>query len=78
VLDVANRAVVREVVERSFALLGRIGVIISAGYGLFGAAKGLTDRQVEHIVATNLVGSIKLIRAALTHPPPWAADASSR
>jgi len=68
VLDVTDTQAVREVVERSFVQLGRIDVIISnAGYGLFGAAEELTDEQVEHIVATNLVGSIQLIRAALPH-----------
>ncbi len=67
-LDVTDTAAVREVVERSFARLGRIDVVISnAGYGLFGAAEELTDKQVEHIVATNLVGPIQLIRAALPH-----------
>src|SRR5208337_432746 len=68
VLDVTDTAAIRAVVERSFARLGRIDVIISnAGYGLFGAAEELTDKQVEHIVATNLVGSIQLIRAVLPH-----------
>ena len=68
VLDVTDTAGIREVVERSFARLGRIDVIVSnAGYGLFGAAEELSNKQVEHIVATNLVGSIQLIRAALPH-----------
>jgi NAD(P)-dependent dehydrogenase (short-subunit alcohol dehydrogenase family) len=68
VLDVTDTGAIREVVERSFARLGRIDVIVSnAGYGLFGAAEELTDKQVEQIVATNLVGSIQLIRAALPH-----------
>src|SRR5271157_827634 len=68
VLDVTDTAAIREVVERSFTRLGRIDVIVSnAGYGLRGAAEELTDKQVEHIVATNLVGPIQLIRAALPH-----------
>jgi NAD(P)-dependent dehydrogenase (short-subunit alcohol dehydrogenase family) len=68
VLDVTDTAAVREVIQRSFARLGRIDVVISnAGYGLFGAAEELTDMQVDHIVATNLVGSIQLIRAVLPH-----------
>jgi NAD(P)-dependent dehydrogenase (short-subunit alcohol dehydrogenase family) len=68
VLDVTDTAAIREVVERSFAQLGRIDVVISnAGYGLFGAAEELTDAQINHVVATNLVGSIQLIRAALPH-----------
>ena len=63
VLDVTDTAAVREVVERSFARLGRIDVIVSnASYGLFGAAEELTDKQDEHIVAANLIGSIQLIR----------------
>ena len=68
VLDVTDTAAIRGVVERSFAQLGRIDVVISnAGYGLFGAAEEVTDEQVDHIVATNLVGSIQLIRAVLPH-----------
>jgi NAD(P)-dependent dehydrogenase (short-subunit alcohol dehydrogenase family) len=68
VLDVTDTAGIREVVDRSFVRLGRIDVIVSnAGYGLFGAAEELTNKQVEHIVATNLVGPIQLIRAALPH-----------
>ena len=68
VLDVTNTAAIREVVERSFAQLERIDVIVSnAGYGLFGAAEELSDREIDHIVATNLVGSIQLIRAVLPH-----------
>ena len=42
-------------------------MISNAGYGLFGAAEELTDAQVDHIIATNLTGSIQLIRAALPH-----------
>ena len=68
VLDVTDRAAIREVVERAFAQLGRIDVVISnAGYGLFGAAEELTDKQIDHMIATNLVGSIQLIRAVLPH-----------
>jgi NAD(P)-dependent dehydrogenase (short-subunit alcohol dehydrogenase family) len=67
-LDVTDTAAIHEVLERSFSELERIDVIISnAGYGLFGAAEELSDEQVEHIVATNLVGPIQLIRAALPH-----------
>jgi NAD(P)-dependent dehydrogenase (short-subunit alcohol dehydrogenase family) len=56
------------VVDRAFAALGHIAVIVSnAGYGLMGAAEELTDAQVFHQIDTNLVGSIQLIRAALPH-----------
>ena len=68
ILDVTDTAAIRAVVERSFARLGRIDVVISnAGYGLFGAAEEFTDKQVDDIVATNLVGPIQLIRAVLPH-----------
>ena len=67
-LDVTDAKAVREVVDRSFAYLGRIDVIVSnAGYGLFGAAEELSDEQVDRILDTNLLGSIALIRAALPH-----------
>jgi len=68
VLDVTDTAAIREVVERLFAQLGRIDVIISnAGYGLFGAAEELSDDQIHQMIATNLVGSIQLIRATIPH-----------
>jgi len=68
VLDVTDTPAIREVVERSFGQVGRIDVVISnAGYGLFGAAEELSDEQIDHMIATNLVGSIQLIRAVLPH-----------
>ena len=67
-LDVTDAAAVRDVVDRSFTSLARIDVVVSnAGYGLFGAAEELSDEQVSHIIATNLTGSIQLIRASLPH-----------
>ena len=68
VLDVTDTGGVRAVVERAFATIGRVDVVVSnAGYGLFGAAEELSDKQIDDIVATNLVGSIQLIRAVLPH-----------
>ena len=68
VLDVTDTAAMRKVVERSFAELGRIDVIVSnAGYGLFGAAEELTDEQINRIIATNLVAPIQLIRVVLPY-----------
>src|SRR6201985_2244439 len=59
---------VKAVVSRAFAELGRIDVVVSnAGYGLFGAAEELTDDQIDHVIATNLTGSIQGIRAPLPH-----------
>jgi NAD(P)-dependent dehydrogenase (short-subunit alcohol dehydrogenase family) len=49
---VTDTKAIRDVVDRSFAQLGRIDVIVSnAGYGLFGAAEELTDEQIDHIIA---------------------------
>jgi NAD(P)-dependent dehydrogenase (short-subunit alcohol dehydrogenase family) len=68
ILDVTDGSAVRALVDRVYDQLGRIDVVVSnAGYGLFGAAEELTDDQVDHIIATNLTGSITLIRAALPH-----------
>lgn len=67
-LDVTDRPGVRAMVDRAFAELGRIDVIVNnAGYGLFGAAEELTDEQVIAQINTNLLGSIAVVRAALPH-----------
>lgn len=67
-LDVTDADAVRTAVTRAFAEMGRIDVVVSnAGYGLFGAAEEATDAQIERQIATNLVGSIQLIRASLPH-----------
>lgn len=67
-LDVTDVSATRRVVERSFTRLGRIDVLISnAGYGLFGAAEELSDEQINQIIATNLTGSIELIRSAIPY-----------
>ena len=67
-LDMTDLPAIRSVVEKAFAELGMIDVIVSnAGYGLFGAAEELSDDQVVHQLATNLSGPIQLIRAALPH-----------
>jgi NAD(P)-dependent dehydrogenase (short-subunit alcohol dehydrogenase family) len=67
-LDVTDTAEVTAVVDRAFDELGEIDVVVNnAGYGLFGAAEEVTDDQIEHVIATNLVGSIQVARAALPH-----------
>lgn len=68
ILDVTDVPAVHRTVNEAFADHGKIDVIVSnAGYGLFGAAEELSDEQIDHIVATDLVGSIQLIRSALPH-----------
>lgn len=65
-LDVTDTPAVHRVVGQAFAIMGRIDVVVSnAGYGLFGAAEEVSDEQISHQIATNLVGSIQVIRAAL-------------
>jgi NAD(P)-dependent dehydrogenase (short-subunit alcohol dehydrogenase family) len=67
-LDVTDSAAVRGVVDRAFADLGRIDVVLNnAGYGLVGAGEEVSDDQIRHQIDTNLIGSIQVIRAALPH-----------
>lgn len=66
ILDVTDVDAIHRTVEEAFAVHSRIDVIMSnAGYGLFGAAEELSDKQIDHIVATNLVGSIQVIKSSL-------------
>lgn len=68
VLDLTDTAAIRTVVAHAFAVVGRIDTIVSnAGYGLLGAAEELDDAEIERQIATNLTGSIQLIRSALPH-----------
>jgi len=66
VLDLSETAMIKPVIEAVFAQVGRIDVVVSnAAYGLFGAAEELGDAQIERQIATNLTGSIQLIRAVI-------------
>ena len=68
ILDVTDVPDVHATVEAAFQKHDKIDVIVSnAGYGLFGAAEELSDEEVDHIIATNLTGSIALIRSALPY-----------
>lgn len=67
-LDVTDTGAVRHVMADAFAALGRIDVVVSnAAYALFGAGEELGDAQIDQQIATNLTGSIQVIRAALPH-----------
>ncbi|MBP6018941.1 MAG: SDR family oxidoreductase [Burkholderiaceae bacterium] len=67
-LDVTDTQAIKAVVADAFQRVGQIDVVVSnAGYALFGAAEEASDAQVERQIATNLVGSIQLIRAVLPY-----------
>lgn len=67
-LDVTDISAIRRVVNKVFADLGSVDVIVNnAGYGLFGAAEEITDEELLHQINTNLIGSIQVARAALPH-----------
>jgi NAD(P)-dependent dehydrogenase (short-subunit alcohol dehydrogenase family) len=67
-LDVTDIRAVHTNVAAAFEAMGRIDVVVNnAGYGLFGAAEEVTDEQIDRQIATNLTGSIQVIRAALPH-----------
>lgn len=67
-LDVSDAPRVRIAVDEAFAAMGRVDVVVSnAGYGIYAAAEEISDAQLLHIVATNLIGSMQVARAALPH-----------
>ena len=66
ILVVTDVPAVHKTVDEAFAAHGKIDVVVSnAGYGLFGAAEELSDEEIDRIIATDLTGSIQLIRSAL-------------
>lgn len=67
-LDVTDTHAINTVVADAFQCVGHIDVVVSnAGYALFGAAEEASDAQIERQIATNLLGSIQLIRSVLPH-----------
>ena len=66
-LDVTDRAAVAKVVDQAFAL-GPVDVIVNnSGYGLLGALETASDAEIDRLFATNVFGTIAVIRAALPH-----------
>ncbi|HCD06804.1 SDR family oxidoreductase [Companilactobacillus crustorum] len=64
-LDVTDVPAIHELVNR-VATEHQIDVLVNnAGYGLFGAAEELNDDEVNKILATDLTGSIQMIRSVL-------------
>ena len=68
ILDVTDVEAVKQTVKDSFEKHTRIDVVVSnAGYGLFGCVEELSDYEINHIIATNLVGSIFLLKTAVPY-----------
>ncbi|MBF6190995.1 SDR family NAD(P)-dependent oxidoreductase [Nocardia implantans] len=67
-LDVRDHASVNATVDKAFALMGTIDVIVNnAGYGLVGAVEELTETQIRDQMDTNFFGALWVSRAALPH-----------
>ena len=67
-LDVTDTAQVRRVIADAFTALGVIDVVVNnAGYGVLAAVEEATDTQIRRVIATDLLGSIDVIRASLPH-----------
>jgi short-subunit dehydrogenase len=65
-LDVTRPDQVRSVMAEAHERWGRIDVVVNnAGYGLIGAVEECSEEQIERNIATNLLGPIHVIRAAL-------------
>ncbi|MDO4541364.1 MAG: SDR family oxidoreductase [Bacillota bacterium] len=68
ILDVKNVSDIHSLVRDAFVKHGEIDVVVSnAGYGLFGCAEELSDDEINDIIATNLTGSIMLIRDSIPY-----------
>ena len=68
ILDITDREAVEQTVRDSFEKYGKVDVVVSnAGYGLFGCVEELKDEEISHIVATNLMGSIALLKTAVPY-----------
>lgn len=67
-LELTDPDSILRAIEAAFQQHGRIDRVVSnAGYGLFGAAEEVSEAQITRQIETNLLGSIRLVRAALPH-----------
>lgn len=67
-LDVTDTAEIRRIIDRAFAELGPVDVLLSnAGYALLDAGEEPDDAQVQRQFATNVLGPMALVRAAVPH-----------
>ncbi|WP_107658526.1 SDR family NAD(P)-dependent oxidoreductase [Nocardia suismassiliense] len=67
-LDVRGRDDVIATVDKAFALMGTIDVIVNnAGYGLVGAIEELSESQIRDQMDTNFYGALWVSQAAVPH-----------
>jgi len=64
--DLADATACRRAVEAAVSAHGQLdGVVNAAGVVAFGELESLRDETLEELVATNLIGPLRLMRAAL-------------
>ena len=69
--DLRDPGACASAVETALSNYGRLdGVINAAGVVAFGNAETLTDDVIDELLIANLVGPIRLVRAALPHLEP--------
>lgn len=65
-LDVTDNASIRAAITAAHDHFGSLDVVVNnAGYGIVGPMEGASEGQISRQVATNLVGPIHVMRAAL-------------
>lgn len=65
--DVADGEACREAVEVAVSKLGGIdGIVNATGVVAFGDLETLSDRVIDELLSTNLIGPVRLARAALS------------
>jgi NADP-dependent 3-hydroxy acid dehydrogenase YdfG len=68
VLDLTDADAIKKAVDQAFANAGTIDVVVNnAGYALFCSVEEASDEQIRQQLDTNILGSIFIIRAALSH-----------
>lgn len=66
-LDVTDIEQIKSTVEKAVSI-GNIDVVLNnAGYGTVGALEGTSDKEIEQVVNTNLLGVIRLTKEFIPH-----------